>query len=173
MSLSESRISKETYKSYRNFCTSKTNDPQSYVERAFLDIWQKILDSEFQKASQSNKNFLITPPAGSLFFAFSNDGETMAKNIAIGVCTYWSKAIGKGENAYLDKVTDVQNDAMLHVGPLTADILSIRTNKLASQDQYFKLIHDKIISHITSMKWIVSEIDFSTGSTTQYPEKVF
>lgn len=171
MSLSESRLSKETFENYRNFCTSKTNDSQSYDERAFIDIWQKSLDDEFQRASQTHMNFIITDIKGSLYIPLSKNGVQLCLNIAMAVCSYWSKALTPGKPEHLDSVVSVTNDAMTHVTPLYSDIMSIRRSTPTTE--YYKEIHDKILTHVKSIKWIVVEMDASTGSTTEFIECVF
>lgn len=170
--LDAARVSKLAASHYMSFKDTVFNNPNTYVKRSYIDIWQKELDDEFQKATKSQENFDITVPAGTLFidFADTGQGKRMCMNIATGVMVYWSKAIGLGAPAYLDKVESVVNDAITHIMPLYNDILSIRTSTEISD--YYMEIHTKIIKHVRNIQWTVIEKRFSDNSTTAYIEKV-
>lgn len=173
MGLNETRISNKMSDKYGNFCTDKSFDNNLYNKRMFIDIWQEELDKEFQMADQSNNNFVITPPAGTLFFDFADTGfgEQMCRNISNGVCEYWSKAIGLGSPAHLDVIITVTNDALEHIEPLYNDIINIRTNSLESN--YFLRIHEIIMKHVKEIIWTVTEMKTSDGSTQDFLENVF
>lgn len=147
-----------------------------YPKDEFIRIWEKEVDAEFQKASKTNPNFDITPPAGSLDFSFADTpmGLTMCMNIALGTMQYWAKAIAFGTAAHLDVVIAVTNDAMSHVIPLYNDILSIRTNSALDSYSVFMLrIHSKIMKHVRNITWYVTELNTSDGSTGTWEEHVF
>lgn len=170
--MSASSVSNKMANHYKDFKNKVFEDPNPYNKRSFIDIWQKELDDEFQKATKSQQNFDITPPAGSLFIEFADTGfgKTMCLNIATAVMVYWSKAISLGAPAYLDVVIAVSNDAITHIMPLYNDILSIRTTGEISD--YFMKIHETIIKHVKNIKWMVTELIISTGSTGVFIENV-
>lgn len=137
------------------------NTPKDYNKRAFIDIWQNELDLEFQKANQTNLNFKITPPFNTLYIQehITNiyDGEKQCEYISRAVTDWWSKAIDKGEPAYLNAVVNVVNDAEKIYEPLYNDILNLRNKGNEYNDGYLRL-HETIIKHIKTIIWTVTEV---------------
>lgn len=175
MAMSEQALSSRCSNILLNKRDSFTDENYGhYPKDEFIRIWEKEVDAEFQKASKSNPNFDISPPAGSLNFGFADTpmGLNMCMNIAMGTMTYWAKAIVPASPAHLNVVIAVSNDAIAHALPLYNDILSIRTNNgLDGASDFMLRIHSKIMTHVRNIKWTVVEMD-SKGNIGVFTETV-
>jgi len=161
------RVAKE----WRDIYTTDALKQPDWTKLKYFVIMDKVLDKWFQKCDRIPcQNFDITPPAGTLQ-AFSKitklytDQNTAYKNawiIAEGIMKYWSKAIKPAEPCKLSKVTQVINDALIHIEPLANDIIKIRSKK--EHNGYLDLA-TIIYKHIKSITWEIIEED-SVSKTT-------
>lgn len=163
MSLDANRVTNSVLTKLKNYREGihNPNTPSDYNKRAFIDIWQKELDLEFQKAKQTNLNFQITPPFNTLYIqehiTTIYDGKKQCEYISRAVTDWWAKAIGIGKPAYLNAVVGVVNDAEKIYAPLYNDILNLRNKGNEYNDGYLKL-HETIIKHVKTIIWTVTEV---------------
>jgi len=153
------KVSKEWYSLFNSTAGAFSN-------AEFLDFYGKmdiILDRNFQECETVPcKNFIITPPAGSLI-AFSainkkynsaSVGRENAFIIAKGVMEYWAKAIKPGQPCVCKKVVSVKNDAMVYITPLANDILKLKSTRL--HNGYLDLA-TVIYNNIMKINWAIGE----------------
>ena len=135
---------------YKSFSTANPDNP----DRPFLDFLQKTLDDHFQMADTSSGNFVITPPAGSLYFN-KVSGNDMAYEIGRGCAEYWGKAIELGAPEVCLEVVSVSNDADKIEDLIGNDLLNVYEQ---SEPHFFNFV-DVIYKHVKSIKWTIVEAD--------------
>ena len=138
-----------------------------------------VLDKEFQKATRSNPNFLINPPAGSLdilsclkIYSEVNIARNFAVCIGNKVAAYWAKAIGIGQACHRDYVNSVTNDAAKIASPIAKGLIELTYKKI--QVPYWLDFANVIISNVKTIQWSVVECTNGSGGIicTTYPEFV-
>jgi len=153
------KVSKEWYNLFNSNASAFSN-------AKFLDFYGKmdvILDKNFQECKTVPcKNFVITPPAGSLnaFSAIDKKynsasvGRENAFIIAKGIMEYWAKAIKPGQPCACRKVISVENDAMVYITPLANDILKLKSTRLHNGYLDLAIV---IYNNIMKINWVIEE----------------
>jgi len=141
--------------------TGGDTNPQNH-----LDFVASVIDAGFQMAVKTLSNIDITPPAGSLVFPF----DSVIRNpymIGEQCSEYWCKTITtSGAPDTLDGIVSVTNDASKIAIPIANNLLALTGRKgTESKPLYFEFV-DAIYKEVRTIKWTVTEIKYSDGSTT-------
>ena len=137
----------------------RTRDWRKYNFGIFIS---ETLDAEFQKATRTTTNFVITPPAGSLgidaclnVYKHKVTPRGFARCMAAKAAAYWSKAIAPGSPNCLNFVDSVVNDASKISGPIASELLALRFSK--DSLPYFKKFCDIFINNARTIQWTIVE----------------
>lgn len=142
-----------------------TRDWRTYDLGTVISV---AFDKEFQRATRSNPNFLISPPAGSLdihscltIYPDANTARNFAVCIGNKVAGYWAKAIGLGQPCHEDFVKAVTNDAHKIAMPIASGLISLMYKEL--QVPYWLDFANVIISNVRTIMWNVIECRHTHG----------
>jgi len=144
------------------YITYSTSAPYN-ISRHYLDFLQSKLDKGFQEATESLKNFIISPPAGSLYIN-QIDPHYMPEEIGRACAEYWVKAIGFGKPEACNNIDSVINDAAKIANPIAQELRTLRYMKSLSRPYYYKFV-EIIYRNIKTIIWTIEESDSDCGST--------
>jgi hypothetical protein len=131
--------------------------------REYLDFLQTVLDTDFQKATTSLKNFLINPPAGSLYFEYTTPYD-MPRIIGVECARYWSQAIGFGDPESCRQIDSVENDASKIAKPIEDELRNLITTRDLLTPYYYRFV-DIIYRNVKTIEWTIIESDSDCDST--------
>jgi len=145
------------------FINTKANASNSYIDNI-----SAILDAGFQKATPTEANVDISPPAGSLLIVVGAAG-TMPEVIGQACADYWVKAIAPASPQHQLSISKVVNDAAKIAAPIAANLRALpgRGYLLPSYFDFVNAIHKEVKAII----WKVTEKD-ALGIASTYPVKV-
>jgi len=126
------------------------------IGRVYLDFLQSKLDEGFQEAEESLSNFLITPPAGTLYINQISVYQ-MPEEIGRACAEYWVKAIGEG-SPESTSIKSVTNDAAKIADPIASELRSLRHMTRLDRPYYYKFV-EIIYRNVKTIEWTIEEED--------------